>query len=55
MLFLEKNDFIVFNYIRGEKQFFLGENDQKWSNWTGYYLYTQQKLKGSIKLDIVSL
>ena len=53
--FLDKNDFIAFNYIRGEKQFFLGENNQKWSSWSGYYLYTNQKFKGSIKLDTKSL
>lgn len=53
--FLEKNNFIAFNYIRGEKQFFLGENNQKWSDWSGYYLYTNQKFKGSIKLEATSL
>lgn len=53
--FLEKNDFIAFNYIRGEKQFFLGGNNQKWSDWSGYYLYNNQKFKGRIKLDTTSL
>lgn len=53
--FLEKNGFIAFNYIRGEKQFFLGENNQKWSGWSGYYLYNNQKFKGRIKLDTTSL
>ena len=47
--FLEENEYSVFWYVKGEKTFFLGNQESKWSNWNGCFLYNNKKIEGGLK------
>lgn len=50
-LFVHNSKMKLFWDVVGEKQFFLGGNNQKWQRREGYYLYESESIDG--KIDIV--
>ena len=42
------NNMKLFWAIAGEKQYFLGEYNQKWQRKEGYYIYDKKDIKGNI-------
>lgn len=49
--FLEKTGFQAFWTVVGEKQFFLGANNQNWKRREGYFVYDKNEIVGSIYID----
>lgn len=47
--FLEENEYKAFWSVKGEKTFFLDNRAAKWSNWSGCFLYNNNKIEGSFK------
>ncbi len=48
--FVKKKKATLFWSIVGEKQFFLGDNNQKWQRREGYFVYGSDHIQGRIKL-----
>lgn len=48
--FIRRKGIITFWNVVGEKQFFLGKNNQKWKRREGYYIYTPTKVHGRIRI-----
>lgn len=46
--YLSMNNMKLFWAIAGEKQYFLGEYNQKWQRKEGYYIYDKKDIKGNI-------
>ena len=51
--YLSENHLVLFWTLFGEKQFFLGGNNQKWSTWGGFYYFDCDKgtIEGSSRIQ----
>ena len=51
--YLSENHLVLFWTLFGEKQFFLGDNNQKWSTWGGFYYFDCDKgsIEGSSRIQ----
>lgn len=48
--YIEKTSAKLFWTVVGEKQYFLGDHNQKWQRREGYFIYGKNQIKGSIKV-----
>ena len=44
--FLQENDLMIFWACLGEKQYFYGDHNQKWSKWTGCFYPEGNEISG---------
>ena len=48
--YIERTGAKLFWTVVGEKQYFLGSNNQKWQRREGYFIYEKEQIKGRIKV-----